>query len=109
MASHALADGENITIAKQQAYTEGLGFDRIMAVLGLLFICGLFLDGWAHNHHFVDNTFFTPWHAILYSAFAGNALALAIATFRNHARGRSWLAAIPRGYELAVIGIPLFI
>ena len=32
-------------------------------------IIGLFLDGWSHNHH-KPETFFTPWHAVLYSGFA---------------------------------------
>ena len=30
------------------------------------------LDGWAHAHGAVDNTFFTPWHAILYIGLFGS-------------------------------------
>jgi hypothetical protein len=33
------------------------------------FVAGLYLDGWAHNHGKVDNTFFTPWHAVFYSGY----------------------------------------
>src|SRR5579884_1464970 len=87
----------------------GIGFDRLMAGLALLFISGLYLDGWAHNHGLVDSTFFTPWHAILYSAYALNAIVLTSVLFINHARGRAWFAALPGGYELSLVGVPLFL
>ena len=35
-------------------------------VFSLWAVTGLFLDGWSHNHHRPE-TFFTPWHAVLYS------------------------------------------
>ncbi|MEY2424447.1 MAG: hypothetical protein QOI61_19 [Actinomycetota bacterium] len=43
--------------------------EAAIAVFGTWMICGLFLDGWAHE---VDRpeTFFSPWHGILYSGFA---------------------------------------
>ncbi len=28
---------------------------------------GVYLDGWAHHHGKVDDTFLTAWHAVLYS------------------------------------------
>ncbi|HLZ56730.1 MAG TPA: hypothetical protein VKR06_07260 [Ktedonosporobacter sp.] len=86
----------------------GIGFDRLMVALGCWFIGGLYIDGWAHGHGFVDNTFFTPWHAILYSGYFANAAALIATTFINHRRGAGWLQAIPNGYELALFGAPLF-
>lgn len=104
------------TLARRQAAAEarnasigGIGFDRLMAGLALLFISGLYLDGWAHNHGLVDKTFFTPWHAILYSAYVLNAIVLVSVLFINHARGRAWLAALPGGYELSLVGVPLFL
>jgi len=103
-------------LAKQQARAGsksvpigGIGFDRLMAGLALLLISGIYLDGWAHNHGLVDKTFFTPWHAVLYSAFALNALVLVGVLYVNHARGRSWLTALPDGYELSLLGVPLFL
>ncbi len=87
----------------------GIGFDRLMAGLALLFISGLYLDGWAHNHGLVDNTFFTPWHAVLYSSYVLNAIVLVSTLCINHARGRSWLTALPGGYELSFLGVPLFL
>ena len=108
MASTTLTKRQAIARAVRAA-VGGIGFDRLMGVLALLLICGLYLDGWAHNHGLVDTTFFTPWHAILYSAYALNASALAIALFVNHARGRAWLFALPDGYEPALFGVPLFV
>ncbi len=34
-------------------------------------VCGLFLDGWSHNVS-KPETFFTPWHALLYSGFGAS-------------------------------------
>jgi hypothetical protein len=83
-------------------------FDWLMAALSTLFVIGLHLDGWAHNHGQVDNTFFTPWHAVLYGSFALVGLALVVTQFRNVARGHSFLQALPRGYGLALVGVILF-
>ena len=55
-----------------------LSFDWAMIVLSLWFVGGLFVDGWAHTHNKVDQSFFTPWHAILYSGWAVTALFLVI-------------------------------
>src|SRR5581483_11876177 len=53
----------------------GRRFDLIVAVLSLWILAGLYLDGSAH-HHIPDliETFFTPWHAVLYSGFAAKRL-----------------------------------
>jgi len=45
---------------------EQVGF----VVFATWMVCGLFLDGWSHNRHRPE-TFFTPWHGVLYSGFAG--------------------------------------
>ena len=39
-----------------------------MAILSVLLVGGFFVDLWAHSHGRVDESFFTPWHAILYAA-----------------------------------------
>jgi hypothetical protein len=39
-------------------------------------ISGLFVDGWAHLHS-KPETFFTPWHAIIYGSFGVAAALLA--------------------------------
>jgi hypothetical protein len=93
---------------RRENFIQGIGFDRLMMVLCCCFVGGLFIDGWAHNHGLVDQTFFTPWHALLYSAFAANAVALLTVTFLNHRRGHGWFDSIPDGYALSLLGVPLF-
>ncbi len=51
----------------------------------------------------------TPWHGLLYGAYFVCALALAAAVVINHVRGWPWLRAIPQGYELSLLGVPLFL
>jgi hypothetical protein len=86
----------------------GVGFDLRMAVLGTIFVSGLFLDGWAHTHGRVDQSFFTPWHAVLYSGFALNFLVLAGTVGLNRSRGYAWREAIPSGYALSLLGLGLW-
>ena len=83
-------------------------FDRLMIILVCWFVGGLFIDGWAHNHGLVDKTFFTPWHALLYSGYAANAALLTFTFVRNRLRGQHWSEAIPDGYQLALLGAPMF-
>lgn len=47
-------------------------YQSISFGLALCIIAGLTLDAWAHVHGVTDNTFFTPWHAILYSGLFGS-------------------------------------
>jgi hypothetical protein len=96
-------------VKEQSTPIGGIGFDRLMAGLGVLFISGDYLDGWAHYHGLVDTTFFTPWHAVLYSSYLVNAIVLVSVFLINHARGSSWLKALPDGYGLSLLGVPLFL
>lgn len=83
-------------------------FDWGMVALSAWFLGGLYTDGWAHTHGLVDTTFFTPWHAIFYAGYGAVALLLALGVARGVLAGRPWFDALPRGYELALIGAPLF-
>jgi hypothetical protein len=94
--------------SKTQSFIGHLGFDRLLSLLSCWFIGGLFIDGWAHSHGKVDNTFFTAWHAILYSGYFSMAIALIVVIWLNHSRGYSWQRSIPRGYVLSLLGVPLF-
>src|SRR5579885_640021 len=85
-----------------------LRFDWLYTVLGTWLIGGVFLDGWAHNHGKVDKSFFTPWHAVLYSGYLAVALFLAITLLRNHAKGHAWRKAVPPGYGASVVGAAIF-
>lgn len=84
-------------------------FDRIMAALGLWFTGGVILDGWAHNH--LDSaleTFFTPWHGVMYSGFAACGLALLAMAIKGRRAGRSWTESLPPGYFPSLIGAGIF-
>jgi hypothetical protein len=84
------------------------GFDWAATALSLLFLGGVYLDGWAHSHGRVDETFFTPWHAVLYSGFfAMMSLLVGRATYGllKGARGR---AVVPDGYALSLAGVTLW-
>src|ERR671910_2791994 len=72
------------------------------------FIGGVYLDGWAHNHGKVDDSFFTPWHGVLYSGYGATAGVLLAALFRNRAAGQPWRQALPDGYGLALVGALIF-
>jgi len=69
---------------------------------------GAYLDAWAHQHLRLE-TFFTPWHAILYSGLLATVGFLGFHTIRNVIRGAPWRTALPAGYELSGFGCVLFI
>src|SRR5579862_2557486 len=87
---------------------DSLRFDWIVSLLSTLFVIGIFIDGWAHNHNKVDNTFFTPWHAMLYGGFAIVGAFLAVVMGWNFARGYPIRRALPRGYALSMVGVLVF-
>jgi hypothetical protein len=68
---------------------------------------GAYLDDWAH-HQFELETFFTPWHAVLYSGFLLLSSILVITFVRNLMRGYPWKEAMPAGYGLSLLGVLVF-
>lgn len=81
------------------------GQDAVTVLAGLWLIAGLFSDGWAH-HNIPDlETFFTPWHGVLYSGFAATALWF---TWLGRSGGAQWFKALPRGYGWGAVGIGIF-
>lgn len=91
--------------AAQTGYPAGgLRFDWTYALLSALLIAGVWIDGWAHFHGRTDNTFFTPWHFLFYSAFGVVALFTAYQQLRNTSRGYAFRRALPQGYWLSLVG-----
>lgn len=112
--------------------------DVVSILVGTWLAVGLFVDGWAHNTIRASlETFFTPWHALLYSGFLATAtwyLGLVVRGMRQGAHARSdhqppfafdtsspvrsdgWFAIarnglegrIPVGYGWGVVGTFLF-
>lgn len=75
-------------------------YDWLVLATSAWLVCGGFLDTWAHNHIPGLETFFTPWHAVLYSGYAACAVVL----------GARWLRdrSLPDGYRLSLLGCAFF-
>jgi Tol biopolymer transport system component len=93
--------------SKEQAKSS-LNFDRTYSLATVFFVLGLFIDGWAHNHGRVDESFFTPWHAIFYSGYMLLGAILLLKITRNQRQGFRGLKAIPSGYNPAMAGLLVF-
>jgi hypothetical protein len=81
--------------------------DLVAALCGAWMVSGLFLDGWAHRNN-KPETFFTPWHGLLYSGFVASAVWL-LKVIRSHQKpGSTFRQAIPVGYGLRALGVGVF-
>ncbi len=94
--------------ATAEAPASDMRLDWMMALISCAIVFGLYIDGWAHNHGQVDDSFFTPWHALLYGAVGLAGLVLVLTHFRNVSRGCRWTRALPAGYTLSLIGFFAF-
>jgi len=94
--------------AQRQRASAHPWFEWAVAFFSTWFVIGLYLDGWAHTHKLPD-TFFTPWHAIIYSGVLGAALVLAGTGFVAWRNGAEWRQALPMGYQLSLLGAGLFL
>ena len=117
------------TVKEKTRAVSSLRFDWIMVVVSVWWLGGLFIDGWAHSNIPQLETFFTPWHAVLYSGYLAVFITLivkilqnlrqsAVSTggtapslvmlVRNNLPGNRWTQAIPTGYELSLLGVAIF-
>ncbi len=71
---------------------------------GFWMVVGLFLDGLAHDDGRPES-FFTPWHGVLYSGFAAAVAVAAVVSLRRRVPGRSLVATLPPGHGLTLIGL----
>ena len=88
--------------------TAGWADNLVTVLLAFWFAVGVFVDGWAHNNLAALETFFTPWHALLYSGYGVCSAWILWLVVRNYRAGHLRVNAIPRGYELGVAGIFVF-
>lgn len=82
-----------------RAGSPSASFDWLMIGASLWILAGAYYDSWAHRHLPGLDTFFTPYHAILYSGLLAATLALV---------GRLAVARLPPGYGLSLVGCLLF-
>ena len=95
-------------VATHKSVVGSVRFDWIMLLLCSWLVAGVYIDGWAHNHFNIIDTFFTPWHAVLYSGFLAVAIFLVLTFVRNLRKGYSWWAALPPGYGISLLGVAIF-
>lgn len=74
------------------------------AVFSIWSVVGLFLDGWSHRHD-KPETFFTPYHLVLYSGFAAAVLWSATEAARQRRAGDAF--AVPGG-RLTILAAAMF-
>jgi hypothetical protein len=87
----------------------GRRFDWAMIALGAALAGGAHLDSWAHGHVAATlETFFTPWHALLYASIAASTACLVGRAAWTGARPREWGRALPDGYAPALLGCIVF-
>src|SRR5438445_697876 len=102
--------------ASTGSFSEGRGgsatrttqFEWTVVLLCTWLMSGAYLDAWAHRHLARLETFFTPWHAVLYTGMFAVLAFLAINALRNQAKGKSLGEALPAGYGLSLVGCVLF-
>jgi hypothetical protein len=82
-----------------------LRFDWLMLLVGLWPLAGALTDANAHINDPQLESFFTPWHALLYSGVLAVGLTIGAVAWRNHQRGYGWTRAVPPGYGLTLVGV----
>ena len=82
--------------------------DLLTIVLGQWLMLGLAIDGWAHHTQPGVESFFTPWHGVLYTGYAACAAWTIWLILRARRAGFIGAAAIPRGYLPGVVGVIIF-
>lgn len=82
--------------------------DLTTALLATWLTIGGFVDGYAHRNLDTPETFFTPWHGILYTGFLAVAAWVVWLIVRSRPHTSSMREAIPSGYETSVAGIVVF-
>lgn len=97
---------EEIVTSRAPAQSSRRG-ELVLVAFGVWMIVGLFLDGWAHNAQRPDS-FFTPWHAVLYSGFLGAVGSALWLVEGRRSPGMRWRVAIPPGYGATFAGLALF-
>ena len=84
--------------ASTDSFSEGRGgsatgttqFEWTVVLLCTWLMSGAYLDAWAHRHLARLETFFTPWHAVLYTGMFAVLAFLAIAICATRRRESRW-------------------
>ena len=88
--------------------TTSLRIDWVLTALSVWLIGGFYIDLWAHAHGEVDDTFFTPWHAVLYTGAASFGVAMGLLAIFGGPRGIPARHVLPGPYRQAFMGSLVF-
>lgn len=80
---------------------------RLAVAFGAWMIAGLFIDGWAHDNN-QPESFFTPWHGILYSGFLASTGAAIWSMRRHRDLAGPVRARVPVGHGLTLASLVVF-
>jgi hypothetical protein len=84
-------------------------FEWTVVGLSTAVTVGAHVDAWAHGHVASTlETFFTPWHALLYASMAAMTAFLVVRAAWTGARPWEWGRALPDGYATSLVGCFLF-
>lgn len=83
--------------------------DLVTSLLATWLTVGGFVDGYAHRNLDTPETFFTPWHGILYSGFLAVGAWVLWLISMNRPRSRSLRSSVPAGYETTLAGLVVFV
>jgi hypothetical protein len=85
--------------------------DLVTVVLSACFVGGALTDAWAHSNIVKQlESFFTPWHAMLYGGFTATAAWTFWMGFRRrHGVQHWWRNAWPAGYAVGALGAAIFL
>lgn len=96
-------------MSRNRFFNKSLLFDYTASILATFLLIGAYTDAWAHHHIPTLETFFTPWHGVLYGSFALNALFLGGLAFLNFLKHKKISTMLPPGYFLSLIGVIIFL
>ncbi|MFI5839572.1 hypothetical protein ACIA8K_07635 [Catenuloplanes sp. NPDC051500] len=84
--------------------------DLVTVLLVGVLVAGGITDGWAHsNLPSTLESFFTPWHGLIYAGFAGLAAWTCWQAYsRRDAAPRWWRDGWPAGYRVGALGVLVF-
>lgn len=105
MATRAITGQQKAASTTTRPKIQGLGFDCVAIFTFLWLLTGGYFDSWAHFHIAKLETFFTIWHAALYSGVFAVLIVQVGVLLLNRLRGYSWTQAVPEGYELSLLGV----
>jgi hypothetical protein len=106
MARTAAADLRQVGQPDQGRLRTSWTDDLVLVLASGWVITGMVLDAWAHTQQRLES-FFTPWHGVLYSGFVVLMAWMVWIALRARLRHRA-AGALPVGYGLGMVGMGLF-